>query len=79
MQVKQKLYKQPSRATIDIESTKVYGKHINGRQGCNDIHGQPNNTGLASKRQHPHIPYRRNKKEIDGDEENKLEDKTPLD
>jgi len=54
MQVKQKMHKQPSQATSDIESTKLYGKHTNGRQDSHDIHGQPNNTRLASKRQHPH-------------------------
>ena len=70
------MYNQPSRATSEIESTKAYGKNTNGRQDSHDIRGQPNNTGLASKRQQPHIPYRRNKK--DGDEENKLEDKTPM-
>ena len=70
MQVKQKMHKQPSRATSDIESTKVYGKHTNGRQDSHDMHGQANNTGLASKQKHPHVPYRTNKKEIDGDEGN---------
>jgi len=44
--VKQKMYQQSSRATGDLESTKIYRKHRNRRQDSHHIHWQPDDTGL---------------------------------
>ena len=42
------------------------------------IYRQPNNIGQTTEQQYTHIHNRRNKKEADRDEENEMEDNTPL-
>jgi hypothetical protein len=70
------MHQQTSGATGDVESTRVYRKHTNGRQDGHHIHRQTDSRMTLDWLQNSNIHaslIEEIKKEMDGDGKNKLE------